>query len=563
MNDMMIRSCHILTTSLSLLHLSLWSISCYPTDKKFDALKGHRAVIDSISVGVIDNLLCIFSKYEETTIFLDVAASFSDDQRVFRGGIELFEPAGDASDVNVHSKALSFLPPSYFLDTNGQGHIYEVALSLRPMLKSVPLNECIVPFLLRRQMPRTIILTHIMERFSKLISLKDLSSLRNWIVVVAEQYSECEGARNFDSESSAHLLPKSSLLSSNDNVDADDIMGHVISPEFSIPVLTQTDILEIVLLPHAMSAVKKGDQNEIKFISSLAIFYFIELEKRSVSTCVALQCLVVALLWRTGEYGELKSFLSAQETQWIITRRKSQLNLPTANHMYFDIPGSTAYAESLVLIATDECSDNGKLCTPLLIATLFSDSHNLCLTSVVRNPQAQSTARQLISHATIILLGCGATSLAVKCLLAAGHLNDAIVVCLKKIKPNRSAEDIKLAEGTQPKDFFCAAVSNARKMTSISDRCKSFFHLHCFLQQWDPSVLALDSRLQVKMSRRGESAEQRRKISPQATEEHDTVVVQQSLLAHELPCFPDELFGGKASAYCRKLRSMFGFVESY
>ncbi|KAL3763597.1 hypothetical protein ACHAW5_009598 [Stephanodiscus triporus] len=511
----------------------------YVRHQKFDAFKGHRAVIDSISVGVIDNLLCIFSKYEETTIFLDVAASFSDDQRVFRGGIELFEPAGDVSDVNVHSKALSFLPPSYFLDTNGQGHIYEVALSLRSMLKSVPLNECIVPFLLRRQMPRTIILTHIMERFSKLISLKDLSSLRNWIVVIAEQYSECEDARNFDFESSVHLLPKSSLLSPSENVDANDIMGHAILPEFSIPVLTQTEILEIVLLPHAMSAVKKGDQNEVKFISSLAIFYFIELEKRLVSACVALQCLVVAVLWRTGQYGELKSLLSAQETQWIITRRKSQLNLPTANQMYFDIPGSTAYAETLVLIATDECSDN------------------------VLNPQAQSTARQLISHATIILLGCGATSLAVKCLLAAGRLNDAIVVCLKKIKPNRSAEDIKLAEGTQSKDFFCAAVSNARKMTSISDRCKSFFHLHCFLQQWDPSVLALDSRLQVKVFRHGESDEQRRKISPQATEDIDTVVVPQSLLAHELTCFPDELFGGKASAYCRKLRTMFGFVESY
>ena len=32
--------------------------------------------------------------------------------------------------------------------------------------------------------------------------------------------------------------------------------------------MTQTEILEIVLLPHAMSAVKKADQNGVKFISS-------------------------------------------------------------------------------------------------------------------------------------------------------------------------------------------------------------------------------------------------------------------------------------------------------
>lgn len=88
--------------------LSALIISFHPTGQKFDTLKGHRAVIESISVGVLDNLLCVFSKSEETTIFIDVAALFSDDQRVFRDGIELFEPAGDAA-INVHSKTLSFL----------------------------------------------------------------------------------------------------------------------------------------------------------------------------------------------------------------------------------------------------------------------------------------------------------------------------------------------------------------------------------------------------------------------------------------------------------------------
>jgi len=48
-----------------------------------------------------------------------------------------------------------------------------------------------------------------------------------------------------------------------------------------------------------------------------------------------------------------------------------------------------------------------------------------------------------------------------------------------------------------------------------------------------------------------------------ASEDIDTVVIQQSILAHEFPRFPDELFGGKASAYCRKLRSMFGYDELF
>ena len=327
-------------------------------------LRGHRASIESISVGVIDNLLCVFTKSEETTIFLDVSALFSDDQRVFCKGIERFEPTANGSAMNVHSKTLSFVPPSYFLDTNGQGHLYGVALSLSPLLQNVPTTECIIPFLLRRRMPRTIILTHIMERFLKLIYLKDLSSLRNWIMVVVEQYSECEVARQFDFESSAHLLPKSSLLSPDDNVDTGDMAGQMM-----MPVLTQTDVLEFVLLPHAMSATKKGDQNEVKFISSFATFYFIELEKRSATACVALQCLVVALLWRTGEYRELKAFLSARETQWIITRRRCQLNLSTENRMFFDSPGSAAYAETLFLIARNGCSDDCELDIFLLFAS--------------------------------------------------------------------------------------------------------------------------------------------------------------------------------------------------
>jgi hypothetical protein len=301
-------------------------------------------------------LLCVFLKRDETTIFLDVSALFSDDEPVFCKGIEYFESTADGSEINVHSKTLSFVPPSYFLDTNGQGHLYGVALSLPPLLQNVPATECIIPFLMRRRMPRTIILNHIMERFSKLISLKDLSSLRNWIVVVVEQYSECDVARQFDFESSARLLPRCSLLSPDDNVDTGDMASYMM-----MPALTQTDVLEFVLLPHAMSATKRGDQNEIEFISSLATFFFIELEKRSVTACVALQCLVVTLLWRTGEYRKLKAFLSARETQWIITRRRCQLNLSTEHRMFFDDPGSAAYAEILFLIAKDGCSGDCEL----------------------------------------------------------------------------------------------------------------------------------------------------------------------------------------------------------
>ncbi len=136
-----------------------------------------------------------------------------------------------------------------------------------------------------------------------------------------------------------------------------------------------------------------------------------------------------------------------------------------------------------------------------------------------------------------------------------GHLNDAMNVT-KKIRPNRNAEDLKLFKGIHWKDFFCVAISNARKMTSISDRCKTFFLLYCFLQQFDPSVFTLVSR-EVKIPPRGGTTN-KTETKPFLT----TLVVEQSILAHEFPSFPVDLFGGKDSQSCRKLRSMFGYDES-
>lgn len=202
----------------------------------------------------------------------------------------------------------------------------------------------------------------------------------------------------------------------------------------------------------------------------------------------------------------------------------------------------------------------------LIFVRIFKIAHDLtAISSVIFHTAsthcAPSTTRQLISYATIILLGCGATSLAVKCLLSAGQLNDAINVCSKKLRGNKSAEDKTLAEGTQSKYFFRAAVSNARKLPTVADRNKSFYHLYCFLQQWDPSAFTLDSR-KTRILRRGSSVKsvgQRRRNSFLAQDDLDTMVIEQSVLAHECPRFPDELFGGKESASCKKLRSMFGY----
>mmetsp|Transcript_17028 Transcript_17028/g.35991 ORF Transcript_17028/g.35991 Transcript_17028/m.35991 type:complete len:1026 (-) Transcript_17028:175-3252(-) len=510
---------------------------CIHVRHQFEALKGTKIddVESMISVGVLDNLLCIFSKKNETTYFIDVADIFSDDQRLFRESVERFDP-------DMHDESLSFLAPRYFLDTSGQGMLYEVGLSLPLLLPNVPPTACIIPFLMRRNVPKATIRTHIMGRFTSLIKKRDMPSLMKWIGVIVDRYSKSADGLKFDFESTVSLLSRSSLTSLNDMKDADvsSTVGDIMVPLSCGQVLTQTEMLQMIFLPHAVLAIKKGDDSLLRFVSSFSVRYFVELERRSLTPSIALQCLVVALLWRTGENAELTSFLSTWQTQWTITRRRRQMDLPTKTGMYFDNPGAVPYAEILFKIAVEGIVDKASVrCDP-------------------------SATRQLISYATTILLGCGATSLAVKCLLSAGRLNDAINVCSKKIRPNKVPvvpEETSFAGGTSSKDFFRAAVSNARKQSSVSERCKTFYLLHCFLQQWDPSALEMDSR-QVKVSRRKASLAHMQRPSFRGLDDYDTMMVKQSVLAHDFPRFPDELFGGKESACCLKLRAMFGYVQN-
>ena len=326
----------------------------------------------AISVGVMDNLLCIFSKKQETTYFLDVAALFSDDTRVFREIIELYEHIGDTSVPHIHGENLSFLAPSYFLDTNGQGLLYEVSLSLPQLMKAVPPTACVIPFLLRRHGSKATIRDQLMERFSNLIEMKDMASLRTWFAVIVDQYSECDTAINFDVErviemetmatsghnlTSVSLITKCSLLAQDDIGDSN---GMVLPPEGGSAVLTQVEVLQMILLPHCKLAIDKGDSQTLKFISSLSIHYLVELERRFLTPCAALQCLVIALLWRTGQSSELVAFVSSQRAQWTITRRRRQLDLPTVNQMYFEDPAGVDFAETLFQIATTNCVDKGE-----------------------------------------------------------------------------------------------------------------------------------------------------------------------------------------------------------
>ena len=45
-------------------------------------------------------------------------------------------------------------------------------------------------------------------------------------------------------------------------------------------------------------------------------------------------------------------------------------------------------------------------------------------------------------------------------------------------------------------------------------------------------------------------------------EDLDTMMIEQSVFAHEVGPFPNELFGGKETASAKKLRQLFGYSVS-
>mmetsp|Transcript_11168 Transcript_11168/g.19085 ORF Transcript_11168/g.19085 Transcript_11168/m.19085 type:complete len:1016 (-) Transcript_11168:33-3080(-) len=477
---------------------------------------------ESVSVGAIDNLLCIISRENKVTHFIDVADIFSDDRRVPHESIKVSELA--EGDVSIYDEKISFLAPSYFLNTEDQGLLYQVGISLPLVVKSAPPTACIIPFLLRRKSSKDTIRSFVMERFSAAIEARDLSSLRQWLGVITKQYASNARAAKWDYESTISLLSKSSLVGLDRTADVNtaSTVGEVMLPDSScVETVTQTEMLQMILLPHAMAAVNDRNSEKLRFVSTLSVHYLIELERLFLIPCVALEMLVITLLLKAGEQDELASFLSARETQRTITRRRRQLDLPTNNRLYSENPGAAAFAETLFLIATNSETE-----------------------------PPSSIKKQLISLATVILIECGSTSVAVKCLLTADQISEAIALCSKRSKANKDTAEAK-SMGSQAKDFFRVAAKTAKGQKE-SDRCKSFYHLHCFLKQYDPTCFSLDKR-KVKVSRMEDKNKSafRKDIS--------TVIVEQSVLAHEIR-FPDELFS--SPQYCRKFRSMFGYAES-
>jgi len=347
------------------------------------------------------------------------------------------------------------------------------------------------------------------------VALKESAFLQ----CTAALYSRAkEVALPYDVEFCLPLIFRAALLS---NSTSEPSSTFQLSNEFSIcsrpppschSILTQTEIIERVLLPHANLALAQADTTQLSFLADTVCQFIETLEKHGVTACTALLCLVTALLWRLGR---------ATKGLALLRSRRQQKDAA------YDKFGVLALADMLSMIAIE---------TPLGIGVGTRNDNE---------PQKLSHhARSLNIIAIDLMCSTSSYHVVAKHFLELNRTVDAITVCTNGLKSEydknargmrESSSPIYAKKGTRGVDFFNSAIATAKNMDGVGERTKLFCHLYTFLSRWDPGSLNL--------KRAGGVADKEAK---------STLVVLK-------PNFPDELFGGKGSVASLKLREMYGY----
>jgi hypothetical protein len=125
-----------------------------------------------------------------------------------------------------------------------------------------------------------------------------------------------QSALAWDWKASMTLVYKCGLLPPGSEfrhyrVDMDTaIQDHSVMPSPS--VLYQKEILEQILLPRAKGALANSCASDLHLVVDIAVALLGALERQHCPTCPALECLIIAVLWRLGCSQEIASFLQSR-----------------------------------------------------------------------------------------------------------------------------------------------------------------------------------------------------------------------------------------------------------
>jgi hypothetical protein len=122
----------------------------------------------------------------------------------------------------------------------------------------------------------------------------------------------------WDERASVSLMFKCALLPAGrefhiDTFESSDPFRHRQDGVFLLrpPVLTQTEILERALLPLARHALASTDKRLLVAVADVAQDLFSAFAMQSNRPCPALECLLIALLWRLGKCQDVLAMVRA------------------------------------------------------------------------------------------------------------------------------------------------------------------------------------------------------------------------------------------------------------
>jgi len=554
---------------------------------------------DNYMVCVIDNLLCVVTRRKKLCMFVDLHDLFLDHgQTIICTICEKMDVRNEP--LFSETSEATFLPPYYMIDTEERGNLWPLSLNLERMGQSFPMSQNGVPFFLRRHASREVAHSIVLNRFHNLLAgsfpgtsspnaALYISQRNAWMESLAGIYARDENAHTWDQQVSYSLLYKCILLPTEADFnrsyrspsltaynEAESVMPPALPSDTTV---TQTDIVERVLLPQADEALFLSDSAKLRFLQGIIVDFMGTLEnairefsppsmKGRIWLCPAMECLLWALMWRLGDGEELVSYLDhrlddrkaiAKEIEAISEGKDIEEGLETLYS--FD----SVIAEMLVMLLANV--DFGT-----------NDENN----DGERKPSYE-TREKVMSRVIDILCACKQHRAAAKYMLEVARVIDAMTLCeqvmAKSLREAGNSEeddddedepDSFASKGMESADFFEAAIESARRIEGIDERCKLMHRVHNFLEDWDPECFKKSNRLpserKEEKRRRSWGMGQKNGWHPPPVESRRSSFstasfssVIQSNLAHAYPHFPDDLFGGLKSEHAISLRKMFGY----
>lgn len=234
------------------------------------------------------------------------------------------------------------------------------------IVSKLPLTTCITPFLLNRKYTPDLARSIILERLTTFIETQDIVSLKKSLLLesIAEAYSMNDRFAFWDMDACLPLLFRSGLLPPNYGPLSKSILNQdsrlpstsLSNPSDDKPIITQTEILEKVLLPQAEESLLKSDLSRFEFIGMISCSLMENLTSEYVEVCPALETLVIAMLWRLGHAEKVLAILRSRRNSFGAKYKSSRFGnneLMKREIMNIEKKRKAKFSEMMVIISIE------------------------------------------------------------------------------------------------------------------------------------------------------------------------------------------------------------------